>query len=74
MGGSIWLNNTAIESHILGIFFIKGCKGYSAFYKKGCKLYHATQIVNKHISKGRSGLLACTQELIEAGLSDFAQI
>jgi hypothetical protein len=31
-------------------------------------------IVNRHISKGRAGLLPYQKELIEAGLADFEQI
>jgi hypothetical protein len=70
--GLISANGCPITSHILGVFFIKGCtvlevSGYGS-------LPSAVEIVNKHISKGRAGLLPCTQELIEAGLADFAQI
>jgi hypothetical protein len=73
MSGCIMLNRTAIQSHIMGVFFIKGCTGidtneYDTSFAK------AAEVVNRHIIKGRSGLLACTQELIKAGLADFAQI
>jgi hypothetical protein len=61
-----------ITSHILGVFFIKGCKGINS-NNKGY-FGRAAEIVNTHISKGRAGLLPCTQELIEAGLVAFAQI
>jgi hypothetical protein len=73
MDGPINLERCPITSHILGVFLIKGCDSIypgmatSAFGK-------AADIVNQHIGKGRAGLLICTHELIEAGLSDFAQI
>jgi hypothetical protein len=72
MNGSIYANDCPITSHILGVFFIKGCLGIrtmgSGDFRK------AVGVVNRHISKGRAGLLACQKELIEAGLADFAQI
>jgi hypothetical protein len=72
MNNWIMLHNTPITSHILGVFFIKGCKGISAIHD--CPLGKAVEILNRHIGKGRAGLLACTNELIGAGLADFAQI
>jgi hypothetical protein len=72
MFGKIYLGNNPITSHILGVFFIKGCRGIK-IWKNG-DLGRAVDIVNRHIQKGRTGLLPCQQELIEAGLADFAQI
>jgi hypothetical protein len=72
MNGWIYLRDCPITSHILGVFFIKGCKGIFAGYS--IQLQAASDIVNKHISKGRSGLIYCTQELIRAGLSQYADI
>jgi hypothetical protein len=54
------------------VFFIKGCIGILT--NEPSTFVEAAEIVNKHIDKGRAGLFACTQELIEAGLADFAQI
>jgi hypothetical protein len=73
MKGNIYLGGCPITSHILGVFFIKGCTGIVTsdnfdFVRK------VATIVNGHISKGRSGLLTCQQELIDAGLADFAKI
>jgi hypothetical protein len=73
MDGGIFVHGCPIVGHILGVFFIKGCLGVHS-YSSDSDLWKAAEIVNAHISKGRAGLLACTQELIEAGLSDFAQI
>jgi hypothetical protein len=72
MGGILYVDECPITSHILGVFFIKGCKGISASHD--CPLGKAVEILNRHIGKGRAGLLACTNELIGAGLADFAQI
>jgi hypothetical protein len=72
MDGTISVYDCPITSHILGVFFIKGCKGINTnsigYFGK------AVEIVNRHIEKGRVGLLPCQKELIEAGLADFAQI
>jgi hypothetical protein len=73
MNGRISITGCPITSHILGVFLIKGFIGFKTYLSDGI-LCTACDIVNQHISKGRSGLLACTQELIEAGLADFAQI
>jgi hypothetical protein len=72
MKGTIFIDGCPIKSHILGVFFIKGCVGLFSDCDPLCD--KACDIVNRHILKGRAGLLACTQELIEAGLHDFAQI
>jgi hypothetical protein len=72
MSGAIYLDDCLITSHILGVFFIKGCSNIATINKGD--FGKAVKIVNRHIRKGRAGLLPCTQELIEAGLHDFAQI
>jgi hypothetical protein len=74
MKGHVWISGCPIASHILGVFLIKGCSGISNDEFAFGKLGAALEIVNSHISKGRAGLIACIQELIEAGLDDFAQI
>jgi hypothetical protein len=73
MNGFIHLDDCPITSHILGVFFIKGCRGINVFTEV-VDFDKAINIVNKHIGKGRAGLLPCQKELIEAGLADFAQI
>jgi hypothetical protein len=72
MHGDLSLYECPITSHILGVFFINGC-GWLIAADAG-DFGKAADIVNRHISKGRSGLLMCTQDLIEAGLDAFAQI
>jgi hypothetical protein len=73
MDGRIYLDNCYIVSHILGVFFIKGCTGFK-IRGSANPFSMAAAIVNRHIDKGRAGLLPCQKELIEAGLTDFAQI
>jgi hypothetical protein len=72
MNGRIFLDKSPIKSHILGVFFIKGCQGLHT--EDTCDFRKAVDIVNKYIHNGRAGLLPCAKELIEAGLADFAQI
>jgi hypothetical protein len=72
MKGWLFVDGCQITSHILGVFFIKGCMGISA--DENSDLWKAAEIVNQHIDKGRAGLLPCQRALIEAGLADFAQI
>jgi hypothetical protein len=71
MDGGVYLRQCFITSHILGVFFIKGCTGFKTW---NMNMDIAAEIINRHISKGRAGLLPCQKELIEAGLADFAQI
>jgi hypothetical protein len=70
--GKIHLDGTLISSHILGIFLLIECKGIN--YSGSGDRRTVTDIVNRHISKGRSGMLSCQQELIEHGLHEYAQI
>jgi hypothetical protein len=72
MIGWVYIQYTAIESHILGVFFIKGCKGIVT--DSAGNFGKAVEILNSHINRGKSGLLPCQKELIEAGLADFAQV
>jgi hypothetical protein len=73
MNGFITTDGTVITSHVLGLFFIKGCLGLSE-NRPHSRWSRVVGIVNRHISKGRAGLLPCQKDLIEAGLVDFAQI
>lgn len=78
VNGHIYLYDNQITAHILGIFFIKKCKGIKVyFYKKNKannKFRKAAKILNKYIKKGRSGIIPCQLELNAVGLDDFAQI
>jgi hypothetical protein len=72
MYGGMGIYDCPITSHILGVFFIKGFD--EIFTAESGDFGKASTIVNRHIKKGRAGLLHCQKELIEAGLNTFAQI
>jgi hypothetical protein len=72
MHGAIFIEDCPITSHILGVFLIKGCQGIRV--NSYGIIAEIAEIVNTHIYNGRSGLLSCTKELIEAGFADFAQV
>jgi hypothetical protein len=74
MDGYVYASNCPIKSHILGLFLIKGCLGVTCYEIEDDAFTTVTRIVNRHIKNGRSGLIACQQALISAGLADFAQI
>jgi hypothetical protein len=73
LNGWVFIDDCPITSHILGVFLIKGCSRLHT-YDHASVLDHATKVVNRHISKGRAGLLPCQKELIEAGFYEFAKI
>jgi hypothetical protein len=73
MYGRIYIGQTDIQSDILGIFMIAGCKGLS-YTGSSVPLSKVANIVNCHITRGRSGAISCIQELISEGLSEYANM
>ncbi len=57
-----------IKSHVLGLLLIRGITEIRL------DRMHVEEIVNKHLGKGRAGMLQAQEELIEAGLEEFAQL
>jgi len=57
-----------IKSHVLGLLLIKGITEIRL------DRMHVEEIVNKHLGKGRAGMLQAQEELIEAGLEEYAQL
>ena len=57
-----------IESHVLGLLLIKGVTEVRLDNKQ------VEEILNRHLGKGRAGMLMAQEELIEAGLEEFAQL
>lgn len=57
-----------IESHVLGLLLIKGIT------KVRLDNTQVEEILNRHLGKGRAGMLMAQEELIEAGLEEFAQL
>ena len=79
IGGRLVIAENPIKSHILGLLKIEGLQDVSAFreFHTPKELMHsplviAVAIINKHL-KDRD-ILACQQELIDAGLEEFAQL
>jgi hypothetical protein len=60
----------SIESNVLGLMLIKDLKfvGLSNYDKT------VEEILNRHLGKGRAGMLMAQEELIEAGLEEYAQL
>ena len=57
-----------IKSHVLGLMLIDGLKAIRLDNKQ------VGEILEKHLGKGRAGMLMAQEELIEAGLEEFAQL
>ena len=67
IGGIATFNDNPIISHVLGLLLIDGLKEVFLDNKK------VRVILNKHL-EGDRDVFACQEELIEAGLEDFAQL
>ena len=65
--GTADFTNNPIKSHVLGLLEIDGLKSVMLDNKK------VAAIINKHL-KGDKDVIACQEELIEAGFEDFAQL
>jgi hypothetical protein len=57
-----------INSHALGLLLIKGVTEVRLDNKR------VMEILNSYLGKGRAGMLMAQEELIEAGLEEFAQL
>ena len=65
--GTADFTNNPIKSHVLGLLEIDGLKSVMLDNKK------VAAIINKHL-KGDKDVIACQEELIDAGFEDFAQL
>ena len=66
--GIFYALKNPINSHVLGLLLIKGVTEVRLDNKQ------VTEILNRHLGKGRAGMLMAQEELIEAGLEEFAQL
>ena len=66
--GAFYAIENPIESHVLGLLLIKGVT------KVRLKNGQVEEILNKHLGKGRAGMLMAQEELIEAGLEECARL
>ena len=71
IGHMFFLSNT-IESHILGVMFIKGLQKVE-FYNGNTEQKQVENIINKHLGSDRN-IHDAQEELIEAGLAEFAKL
>ncbi len=66
------VDKNPIKKGGIGILLIEGIKRLDA---DGCgKFSDASIIINKYLGQGKAGLLACQEELEEAGLGEFAKL
>lgn len=67
VSGEFDCENNPIKSHVLGLLLIPGVR---------CIIGRDEwiDIVNRHLGKGRKGLIDCQNELIEARLEEYAQL
>ena len=66
--GIFYAIDNPIKSHVLGLLLIKGLRVAQLDNTQ------VAEILNKHLGKGRVGMLMAQEELIEAGLEEFAQL
>lgn len=71
IGGRLILPETA-RSNVLGVVLIKGLQ-LIGFYNPSKKQHQVESIINKHL-KGDRDIHACQEELLEAGLTEFAKL
>jgi hypothetical protein len=65
--GEFYASDNPIKSHVLGLLLIKGVT------KIQLKNKQVEEILNRHLGKGRVGMLMAQEELIEAGLEEYAK-
>ena len=66
--GSFGCKQNPIESHVLGLLLIKGITEIQLDHEQ------VEEILNRHLGKGRAGMLMAQEELIEAGLEEYAKL
>ena len=66
--GKFYAFKNPINSHVLGLLLIKGVT--EVRLDNG----QVEEILNKHLGRGRAGMLMAQEELIETGLEEFAQL
>ena len=66
--GIFYANENPIESHVLGLLLIKGVTEVKLDNMQ------VEEILNRHLGKGRVGMLMAQEELIETRLEEFAQL
>lgn len=70
INGDFYCHKNKITSHVLGLLLIPGIKNIVASVDE----FSWVKILNRYLGKGRKGMLDCQNELIEAGLEEYAQL
>ena len=68
IAGAFYAPENPIKSHVLGLMLINEITKIELDNKQ------VEEILNRHLGKGRAGMLMAQEELIEAGLEEFAQL
>ena len=67
------LDTASIKSHVLGFVLVKNIKEIIDIQGKSrCAPW--AQIINRYLGKGHQGVMDAQEELIEAGLEEYAQL
>ena len=74
VNGDIYLGNTPIKNGILGLLMINGVRNIKNTLTGSSKFSKAIKIVSKYLGQGRAGVLSAQEELIDAGLDEFAEL
>lgn len=71
IGGTIFLTNNPIKSHILGLLLIENLSNIQFSSDPDLE-----NIINKYLpnSRGRTAVYDCQEELIQAGFEEYAQL
>jgi len=79
-GSGLHMVDTPVESNILGLLLIDGLSkiyhlhtGSSNTEKKSDRV-RAIVIINKHLGRGKAGVIDAQNEMIDAGLDAFAEL
>jgi len=72
----IYLGDSPIEGGLLGLIFIKNLQNvyYMSSSKDKDNIKRALRIISKHLGKGRAGILDAQNNLIDAGLDEYAEL
>jgi len=75
INGGFYVGHNPIEGCVLGLLLIDGLKLVACDDKRDA-MYPAIEIVNRYLPnrKGKSALLACQNELLDAGLEEYAKL
>jgi hypothetical protein len=68
MNGDFYAEDNPIKSHVLGLLLIDGLTEIYLDNKQ------VQKILNKHLGKGKAGVLNARQELLDADLDDYAEL